>query len=258
MIDPAVDVAGVSVSRGARSVLRDVTFAVARGERVAILGPNGAGKTTLLKSLNRILKVESGRIRIDGAPLERYSQSELARRLAYVPQADGRSTPFTVRQFVEMARYPHLGPLAPVRESDRAAVARALDATGMRSFAERAMDALSGGERQKAYLAAALAQETQTLLLDEPTAFLDPPRQTEIFRTVGRLHAERACTILFVTHDVNEALAHASRAVALREGRVVFDGPVETLAQTSTLRTIYAHDFAVGPHPRTGRAVVFP
>lgn len=258
MIELALEVRNFTLTRGSRTILREISFTVARGESVAIIGPNGAGKTSLLKCLIRILRGGPGRILVDGRPLERYGQAELARRLAYVPQADGRATPFTVREFVEMARYPHLGPLAPVRPEDERAVLRALEDTAMAPFAERPMDALSGGERQKAYLAAALAQEAEILLLDEPTAFLDPPRQVEILLTLARVREERGTTILFVTHDVNEALTHASSVIALREGAIVFDGPITALAKKATLEGIYAHEFVVGTHPRTGRAVVLP
>jgi iron complex transport system ATP-binding protein len=258
MTKPILEVEGFSFSIGSRTILRELTFSVVPGERVAILGPNGAGKTTLLKCLNRVLRGGRGRIRVDGVPLEDYPQRDLARRLAYVPQADGRTAPFTVREFIEMSRYPHLGPLAPIRPEDVAAVDRALDDTGSAALAERALDALSGGERQNAFLSAALAQEADVLLLDEPTAFLDPPRQQEILRTLARLHRDRGMTQLFVTHDVNEALAHASRVLALREGTIVFDGPSDALAAVGTLEKVYRHEFVIGPHPRTGRPVVFP
>ena len=117
---------------------------------------------------------------------------------------------------------------------------------------------LSGGERQKAFLAAALAQEAGILLLDEPTAFLDPPHKAEILRTLARVHQQRRTTLVFVTHDVNEALANAGRVIALRDGAIVFDGPSAGLTEGGTLRAVYAHDFLTGPHPRSGRTVVFP
>lgn len=254
MSETALEVHGFSLAIEGRRILRELTFTVLRGERVALIGPNGAGKTSLLKCLNRILRGGTGRIEVAGRPLERYEQGELARRLAYVPQGDALPAGFTVREFVEMARYPHVGPLAPFRPEDGRAVGRALEAAGAADLAGRPMDALSGGERQKAHLAAALAQEAEILLLDEPTAFLDPAHQGEILRTLARVEG----TILFVTHDVNEALASADRAIALREGAVVFDGPSAGLADPGALRAVYAHDFAIGTHPRTGRAVVFP
>ena len=258
MTSPILELEGFSLERNGRPVLRDVTFTVARGERVAVLGPNGAGKSTLLQCLTRILGGGRGRARVDGRPLESYGQRELARRTAYVPQAEGRPAPFTVREFVEMARYAHLGPMAPVRSEDRRAVERALADAEVTSLAERPLDMLSGGERQKAWLAAALAQEADLLLLDEPTAFLDPPRQADILRMLARVHAERGTTMLFVTHDLNQAAAHASRAIALREGAIVFDGPVDGLLRVDVLRSVYAHEFVMGAHPRTGRVVVLP
>jgi iron complex transport system ATP-binding protein len=258
MTEPALSVERYSIRLGDRELLRDLTFSIPAGDWTAIIGPNGAGKTTLLKSLLRILRGGRGSIRVAGAPLESYTQFDLARRLAYVPQGEGRSAPFTVREMIEMARYPHLGPLAPMRPEDRAEVDRALQDTGMAAFANRSMDALSGGERQKALLAAALAQQSEILLLDEPTAFLDPAQQADVLAVLGRAHREKGVTIVSVTHDLNEALAHARRVIALREGAVVFDGPSADLTTGDVLRRIYDHDFVIGTHPKTGRPVLFP
>ncbi len=257
MTEPALRLVGYSFALGGREILRDLSFSVGRGERVALIGPNGAGKTTLLKCLNRILRGGSGEIRIDGISLDSYRQFELARRVAYVPQADGRTAPYTVREVVEMARYPHLGPLAPIRPEDDAAIDRALSETGMSGLSHRPLLTLSGGECQKALLAAALAQQSDILLLDEPTAFLDPSQQSEILVVLDRVHRERGATILTVTHDLNEALAHSDRVLALREGTLVFDGPALALADGDTLRRIYQHEFVVGSHPRSGRPVLF-
>ena len=120
------------------------------------------------------------------------------------------------------------------------------------------MNTLSGGERQKALLAAALAQQSDILLLDEPTTFLDPFQQVEMLRVLGRVQRDRTSTILSVTHDLNEALAHSERVIAMREGSLVFDGPALQLAEGDTLRRTYGHEFVVGAHPRTGRPVLFP
>jgi iron complex transport system ATP-binding protein len=258
MTDAALDVERYSLRIGEREILRDVSFTVARGQWAAIIGPNGAGKTSLLKSLNRLLRGGRGGIRIAGAPLESYRQVDLARRVSYVPQTEGRSAPFTVREMVEMARYPHLGPLAPVRPEDRAAIELALSDTGMAAMAERPMDALSGGERQKALLAAALAQQADILLLDEPTAFLDPSQQSDVLGVLGRIHRDKSVTIISVTHDLNEALTHADRVIALREGAVVFDDTPAGLVRNGALKRIYDHEFVVGTHPKTGKPVIFP
>jgi iron complex transport system ATP-binding protein len=249
-----IEVDHYSFALEGREILRDLTFSIAAGERVSLIGPNGAGKTTLLKCLQRILRGGRGAIRVAGAPLDSYKQVELAKRLAYVPQSEGRTAPYTVRELVEMARYPHLGPLAPMRSADAAAIDRALEETGMVGLSDRPLTALSGGERQKALLAAALAQETDILLLDEPTSFLDPAQQADLLEVLGRVRR----TILSVTHDLNEALSHSTRVLALRDGALVFDGPSAALAEGDTLKRVYRHTFAVGNHPRTGRPVLFP
>ena len=220
MSDPVLALEDFSLDLGGRAILRSLTFSVRKSERIAIVGPNGAGKTTLLKCLNRIHFRGRGSIRVAGRPLKEYSQDELARRLAYVPQAEGLSVPFTVEEFVLMGRYPHLGPLTSVGQKDREAVRGALEATGTTSFAERSLDTLSGGERQKVFLAAALTQEADILLLDEPAAFLDPAHQVDIYRLLRRIHRERGTTILSVTHDLNTALTHSDRVLALREAVV--------------------------------------
>jgi len=258
MTDPALEVERYSLRIAEREILRDVSFTIARGQWAAIIGPNGAGKTTLLKSLNRLLGGGRGGIRVAGVPLDSYKQIDLARRVSYVPQTEGRSAPFTVREMVEMARYPHLGPLAPVRPEDLAAIEHALKETGMEALADRPMDALSGGERQKALLASALAQEADILLLDEPTAFLDPSQQSDVLAVLDRVHREKSVTIVSVTHDLNEALAHADRVIALRGGAVVFDGTPAALVQDGALKKIYDHEFVIGTHPKTGQPVLFP
>ena len=249
-----IEVDRYSFALDGREVLRDLTFSVAAGERVSLIGPNGAGKTSLLKCLQRIHRGGRGAIRIAGTPLDSYKQHELAKRMAYVPQSEGRTAPYTVRELVEMARYPHLGPLAPMRSADAVAIGRALEETGMVALSDRPLTALSGGERQKALLAAALAQETDILLLDEPTSFLDPAQQADLLEVLGRVRR----TILSVTHDLNEALSHSTRVLALRDGALIFDGPSAALAEGDTLKRVYRHTFAVGSHPRTGRPVLFP
>ena len=258
MNEPLLELRGFSIELGGRPVLRNLAFALGRAERVAVVGPNGAGKSTLLKCLTRILRGGRGELRLAGRPLEGYRQDELARRVAYVPQAAGVSIPFTVAEFLMMGRYPHLGPLAPAGAKDHGAVERALSQTGTSGLADRYIDTLSGGERQKVFLAAALAQETELLLLDEHTVFLDPAHQVEIQRLLGRVHDERGTALLAVTHDLNGALAHFDRVLALREGELRFDGPASKLADPAILKDVFHHDFLIARHPVSDRAVVLP
>ena len=246
---PLVEVAGFCLSLGGKDILRDVSFDVAEGEYVSIIGPNGAGKTTLLKSIIRILGGGTGEIRVAGRALGDYTQRELARLVGYVPQADGRMFPFTVREFVMMGRYPHLSPFSSTSPKDEAAAARAMEMTGSAPFANRHLDTLSGGERQGAFVAAALAQGARLLLLDEPTTFLDPLHEANISRVLRRVNREGGVTVVAVTHDVNAAAIRSDRVVALVGGSVVFSGPGRDLMTDDVLECVYGKRFVMVEHP---------
>jgi len=243
---------------GRKDILRRVSFEVREGQYVSIVGPNGAGKTTLLKCLDRILTGGSGLIEVRGRPLDGYRQKDLARLMSYVPQADGRVFPFTVEQFVLMGRYPYLSPFSSVSPEDRQMVGEALEQTGTTEFADRQLDTLSGGERQKVYIAAALAQGAGILLLDEPTTFLDYRHQAEIRDLLVRANRKSNVTIVSVTHDVNIAALESDRIVALREGEVVFCGPPSEIMAPDVLRRIYGTGLLLVDHPCAGLPVIVP
>lgn len=254
---PALEVRRFSFSLADKAILREVSFSVAAEEYLSIVGPNGAGKTTLLKCLDRIYTGGSGDIAVFGRPLASYRQKDLARRLSYVPQADGRVPPFTAEQFVLMGRYPYLSPFTSVRREDRLAAREAMEVTGTAEFAGRPLDTLSGGERQQVYVAAAVAQGADVLLLDEPTTFLDYRHQAEVRALLARLNAAGK-TIVAVTHDVNRAALDSRRVVALREGRVVFCGEPGELMRADALRAIYGAELLLVAHPGTGLPVIVP
>jgi iron complex transport system ATP-binding protein len=254
----AVEVRDFSFRLGKKEILRDVSFQVRAGQYVSIVGPNGAGKTTLLKCLDRICTGGTGRIEIFNRPLQGYRQKELARRLSYVPQADGRVFPFTVEQFVLMGRYPYLSPFSTVRHDDREAVRRAMEQTGTSELSQRVLDTLSGGERQKVYIAAALAQGADVLLLDEPTTFLDYRHQAEVRELLATANRQAGVTVVAVTHDVNRAVLESDRIVALREGRVVFAGSPAEIMQVDVLESIYGVRVLLADHPGASIPMIVP
>ena len=256
--EPAIEIRNFSFHLEKKQILRDVSFTVRRGEYLSIVGPNGAGKTTLLKCIDRILAGGAGEIRVFGRDLASYRQRELARRISYVPQADARVFPFTVEQFVLMGRYPYLSPCSSIGREDRRAVREALEMTGTTAFADRSLDTLSGGERQKVYIAAALTQGADVLLLDEPTTFLDYRHQVEIRDVLARANAESGVTIVAVTHDVNRAALDSDRIVAVRDGAVAFCGaPVELMAP-EVLERIFHTPLLLVSHPQADLPVIVP
>lgn len=254
MVRTLIEIENLSLSLAGQTILQDISFTVTQGDHLAIVGPNGAGKTTLLKCLIRLLH-GSGIIRLSGRKLENYSQKEMARKIAYVPQLNNQSLPFTVQEFVLMGRYPHLSPFSAIGPGDRHAVDQALGLTDTGQFINRSLDTLSAGERQKVLIAASLVQGAGILLLDEPATFLDPRHQAEIQRLLQRLNCDYGMTLLTVTHDINAAIAYSTQIIALKQGTLVFTGSPTTFANSQVLETIYQQRFLFAQHPQGGRPI---
>ena len=252
-----ISVSNLQASYGDRRVLHGISLEVPEGSFLAIVGPNGAGKSTLLKCLNRIHADYTGSIRLQGQETSQLPQRELTRRLGYVPQLQGDLPGFEVMDFLLMSRYPHLSPFSTPASADFAAAERALAATGMEAYARRRIDLLSGGERQKILLAAALVQEASILLLDEPATFLDPHYQYEVHRLLKERH-EAGTTIVMVSHDLNASLRLATQVLALRHGRSAFLGPVAELQAPGRLEAIFDTAFVYARHPRDGQPQIVP
>jgi iron complex transport system ATP-binding protein len=239
-----------------RSILNDVFLNVERGELVGILGPNGSGKTTLLKLLGGVPST-TGSVTLDDRPSPN-GRTVIARRIAFVPQETHAPFDFSVLDIVLMGRFPHLGAFALEGPEDLAIARQALAATGTAPFEERAFSTLSGGEKQRVVIASALAQSTQLLLLDEPTASLDIGHQLEVQMLLQQLNADRGVTMLLSTHDLNLAAALCRRLVLLKEGRVLATGPTEEVLTPAAVRALYSVEADIARHPATGHLTVVP
>jgi iron complex transport system ATP-binding protein len=221
-----------------RVVGRDLDVALARGEVLALLGPNGSGKTTLLKTLLGLLQPKAGEVRLADRLLADYGDRERARLIAYVPQSHQATFAFTVEAVVLMGRTAHGSLFSRPGAADRAAAAQALDRFGIAHLRDRPYTMISGGERQLALLARALAQEPQFIVLDEPTASLDFGNQGRVMREIRALAAS-GHGVLFTTHDPNHAFRAADRAYLLREGERIADGPVRSVLTREQLVALY-------------------
>jgi iron complex transport system ATP-binding protein len=240
-------------------VLNSVSFTLHAGALTAILGPNGCGKTTLLKTLARLLPPLGGSVTIDRQSISTLRRREVARRIAFAPQVLAPDWPFTVSEYVALGRSPHAGWWKPLTANDRTVIASSLHRFGLTPFAKTPVTELSGGEWQRVRLAKALAQEPRILLLDEPTAHLDPRFQFELLSQVRELIAERSLTAVVTLHDLNLVGPWADRVILLANGGVIADGPPAEVLTTAKLGEAYAATFAVAPHPVTGSpAVVVP
>jgi iron complex transport system ATP-binding protein len=237
-----VEIAGLSVELGGRAILSDVSFVAEPGCFLYVIGRNGAGKSTLLKCIAGVVGSYSGKLTIGGRDASSLSARDRARLVAYVPQSSPADVPYTVFDFIEMSRYPWRG--ISSEADDRRAAAEAMDLTGIASFAGRRLSNLSGGERQKVMIASAIAQESGTILMDEPTTYLDYAHQVETIDLMARVNRERGVTMIVVTHDVNLAMGLSGKVVAMSGGRVEWTGPPSGLLEPGWLRSIFGVSFS--------------
>lgn len=255
---PAFEITNLSLVLGGKAILKDLSFHLDAGESLCIIGPNGAGKSTLLKAMLRLLPVRSGHILYEGRDLQTIPRRDLARKLAYVPQAGTQPIPYSVYNFVLMARYPYQKLLAPLDEEDHALVRHALEQCEVEEFADRSLSSLSGGERQKVFIAAALAQRPRVLFLDEATTFLDYRHTEEVLALIKKLREEEGVSVVSVTHDLNQGVDQYERVLALKEGQCIYFGFPEELLTCDMLASIYDSPFRLLSDPEGGKQVVIP
>ena len=227
---PAVLVKHLRVAYGRQPVLRDLSLEIPAGAFFIIIGPNSSGKTTLLRSIAGAVKPQKGRVEVWGTTVDRFSKRALARLVAVVPQRVPTDIPFTVREVVLMGRSPHVGWLGLEKQKDLELAAEAMAITDVAHLAERPLPQLSGGELQRVIIARALCQEPRLLLLDEPTAALDPAHQVNLMDLLGQLQRELGLTVVMVSHDLNLAAMYGEQLLLMKEGEAVQVGrPAEVL-----------------------------
>lgn len=254
----AYTVENLSVALDSKPILRDVSFSLDEGASLAVIGPNGAGKSTLLKCLLRLMPIDQGNIALFGTPLETPTRRELAKLLGYVPQTSTGHVPYTVEEFVLMARYAYLNPFSHFTDTDRNIARQAMEQTEVVSFAQRRMHTLSGGERQKVFIAAALTQQPRVMLLDEPTTFLDYRHQVEVLTLIEKLRRDTGVTVIAVTHDLNQGVMGFDTVMAMKDGAVAFLGKPDDLLRDNRLESIYETPFRLLRDDETDAVYVFP
>lgn len=254
----AIEISTLNHSYGEAHVLKDLSFKVPAQSFFIIIGPNGSGKTTLMKILSGTEPMQSGNLTILGKSMKAYSRKELARHVAFVPQLVLEDLPFTVMEVVLMGRSPHLGVLGLDREADRDIARQAMAFTGVTHLADRRLDRISGGERQRVLIARAICQTPRTILLDEPTAALDLSHQVRIMDLMERLREEKQVTVVMVSHDLNLAAMYGDRLLLLKDGRIVSQGLPEDVLTYRTLERAYGCTLLVDESPLGGLPRVTP
>lgn len=235
---PLIEARGLGIGYPGHAVGRNISISLSPGEVLCLLGPNGSGKTTLFKTLLGLIPADDGEVRINGSALRSMSRRQLAQTVAYVPQAHNAQFPYSVLEMVMMGRTAHLGLFARPGSTDRHAAATALERLGIADLAEAEYTRISGGQRQLALIARALAQEAPAIVMDEPTASLDFGNQVLVLKEVAAL-ARRGLGIVLSTHDPDHAFAIADRVVLLSRGALIADGTPAHVLRPERLHEVY-------------------
>lgn len=241
-----------------KPVIEGLDLAIDATKITAIIGANGCGKSTLLSALAGILHPRQGEVFVDDADIKTLPRRALAKRLAFLPQQPHAPEELTVRRIVSHGRFAHRGRFAGLSDADNAAIDEAMSITRTDKFADRAFHQLSGGEKQRVWLAMTLAQTPETLLLDEPTSYLDIGFQFELLDLLKHLNATKGLGIVMVLHDINQASWYADRIVAIRKGEIVADGPPADVVCADTIQKLFNFSVRTEMSAISARPTCFP
>jgi iron complex transport system ATP-binding protein len=239
-------------------VVPDLSIVIPPQQITVIVGANACGKSTLLRALARLLAPRSGSVHLDGKDITHLPTKVVATKLGLLPQSPIAPDGITVADLVARGRYPHQKWFRQWSREDEAAITAAMEATGTLELADRSVDELSGGQRQRVWIAMALAQGTDIMLLDEPTTYLDLAHQVEVLELLHDLNRDEQRTIVLVLHDLNHACRYAHHIVAMREGRIVREGPPEAVITEDVVEEVFGLHARVVPDPVAGTPMVVP
>ncbi|CAN5431109.1 MAG: ABC transporter ATP-binding protein [Actinomycetota bacterium] len=239
-------------------IIKELITEIPSGKITSVVGPNGCGKSTLLRSMARLMKPRGGAVYLDGNAISKLPTREVAKRLGILPQSPEAPEGLTVRELAAQGRYPHQSWLQQWSKDDESSVEKAMETTGVLDMADRPLDTLSGGQRQRAWISMALAQETETLLLDEPTTFLDMAHQLEVLQLLERLNEEEGRTVLMVLHDLNNASRYSHHIIALSEGKVYRAGTPAEVMTEDLFREVFHVEADIVADPRSGIPLCIP
>ena len=241
----------ISVAYQQNLNIPSMSVQIPKGKITSIIGPNGCGKSTLLKALSRMIPVRSGEVFLEGNSITQMPAVEVARRMAILPQSPQAPGGLTVQELVSYGRYPHQKGFGKLKKEDKDAIQWALELTKMQELAHRRVDALSGGQRQRAWIAMALAQDTPLILLDEPTTYLDMAHQLEILELLEMLNKTQEKTIALVIHDLNQSARFSDWIIAMRDGKVLYEGTPEEIMTPEVFHNVFSLDAYMETDPWT-------
>ncbi|AJO16613.1 putative siderophore transport system ATP-binding protein YusV [Bacillus paralicheniformis] len=238
-----IEVRDIMKQFGEQTVVHPTTLTIKKGMITSFIGPNGAGKSTLLSIISRLIGMDAGKVLIDGKEISAYKSNDLAKKISILKQSNQINIRLTVRELVSFGRFPYSQ--GRLSKEDWAYVDEAIDYMKLREIEHKHLDQLSGGQCQRAFIAMVIAQDTDYILLDEPLNNLDMKHSVEIMKLLKDLVENRGKTIVIVIHDINFASVYSDRIAALKNGRIVKEGPAEDIIQTPVLKDIYDMDIPI-------------
>ncbi|KGN01634.1 iron ABC transporter ATP-binding protein [Clostridium novyi A str. 4570] len=226
-------------------IVKDFSLHVKKGDMLTIIGPNGSGKSTVLKAVGRLLKPMDGVVYLDGKLLQEMNNKEIAKEMACLSQHNSAPKDMTIRKIVSFGRNPHKNWFQGLNKEDEDIVTWAIEKTNLSHMENKNISDISGGERQRAWIAMALAQKPKVLLLDEPTTYLDINNQIEILELVKELNEKLNLTVVMVLHDLNQAAKYSSEVLVLKNGEIKAQGKPEDILDKSLIRSVYNVDMDI-------------
>ncbi|WP_040225335.1 iron ABC transporter ATP-binding protein [Bhargavaea cecembensis] len=238
-----IQVRELSKFYGKKAVVEKVSVNIQRGKITSFIGPNGAGKSTLLSMVSRLLDADTGEVLVDKDDVRKMKSDEFSKRVSILKQSNFMNVRLTVRELVSFGRFPHSK--GRLNAEDLRIIDQAIDYMALDDIQHSFLDELSGGQRQRAFISMVIAQDTEYILLDEPLNNLDMKHSVQIMKILRRLVDELGKTVVIVLHDINFASVYSDRIVALKNGRVVKDGPTEDIINSDSLKEIYDMDIPI-------------
>src|SRR5690625_1066229 len=248
----------LTLGYGEEVIIDQLDITIPKGEITVLIGGNGCGKSTLLRSLARLLKPKQGSVVLNGEDIAKAPTKEVAKQLAILPQSPVSPEGLTVEELVKQGRHPYKTLLKRWSDEDNKVVREALEATNMMDLKDREVDSLSGGQRQRAWIAMTLAQGTETILLDEPTTYLDMTHQIEILDLLFELNEKRKSTIVMVLHDLNLACRYAHHIVAIKDKKIYAQGKPEEIINCKLVHDVFQMKCDVLYDPMFGTPMCIP
>jgi iron complex transport system ATP-binding protein len=236
-------------------IVSNMELEIKKGKITSIIGPNGCGKSTVLKSIGRILKPKKGIILLSGEDIKKLSTTEIAKKMAILPQTPTAPSGLTVSELVAYGRFPHQKGFGKLTPKDKEIINWALKVTKLTDYADREVDTLSGGQRQRVWIAMALAQQTDLILLDEPTTYLDMSHQMEVLELLYELNKTQGCTIVMVLHDLNLAARFSDIMIAMRDGKIIKQGSPNEVMNMDVLKEAFCIEAQIVEDKKSQRPI---